>query len=258
MRAPPHSPLWQARTHASEWAYPMTNSEPLLHALRSFAAAMGSSYDLPDVCFQLSASVTDILGVTGAGVSVLARDGKLKFVAATSERIVEIERVQEASQEGPCMAASTQNQPVVVADIADNPDWPTYEQAASRTGLRSMVGFPLAAEGRRVGAMNVYNAEPREWSENDLNIIAVFADMTVAYLARTSELSEARQLTEQLQRALESRIVIEQAKGILANQHGLSVDDAFELLRHHSRSNGLGLSEVAEAVVKKSLTIPRR
>lgn len=90
--------------------------------------------------------------------------------------------------------------------------------------------------------MNLYNMEPREWTEEDLDVFAVFADMATAYHVRTCELAEARQLADQLQRALDSRIVIEQGKGIVANQNDVPVDEAFEMLRAHSRTNRIGLS----------------
>jgi GAF domain-containing protein len=211
---------------------------------------MGGSYDVTEMCYGLSTTVTEILGAGGAGVSVTDRDGNLKFVTATSQPILEIEQVQEETQDGPCVAAFTTRQAVVVSDISARSEWTTYVETARRLGLSAVVGFPLAHGDASVGAMNIYSFQPREWSEDDLDILQVIADMATAYLSRTSELAETKQLADQLQRALNSRIVIEQAKGIVASQKGITVDEAFQLIRAHSRTTRSRLSDVASSVVK--------
>lgn len=176
-----------------------------------------------------------ILGADGAGVSVTDREGNLKFVAATSQPVVAIEQVQEKTQEGPCVSAFTSQTAVVVSDISDRTEWTSYTHKAQELGLAAVVGFPLRYGDRSLGAMNVYSFQPREWTDDDLDILQVFADMATAYLSRASELAEAKQLADQLQGALNSRIVIEQAKGIVAAQQGITVDRAFELIRAYSR-----------------------
>lgn len=236
----------------------LANTDLLLQALRSFAVAMSGSFDTTDVCHGLGTTVMEVVGASGAGVSVVDKEGNLKFVTATSQSIVEIEEAQEGAQQGPCVTAFQTQKPMAIPDIADRTDWPVYTDTADRIGLRAVVGYPFTYGGESLGALNVYNAEPREWSDEDLGVIGVFADMATAYLARTSELAEARQLADQLQTALDSRVLIEQAKGILANQHGVTVDEAFEMLRTHSRSNRLRLSQLADAVVNMGLRLPNR
>lgn len=184
------------------------------------------------------------------------RDGSLKFVTATSQPIIEIEEAQEGAQQGPCVNAFQTQKPMAIPNIADRPEWPLYTDTAHRLGLRAVVGFPLSYGGESLGAINVYNAEPREWTDDDLDVLGVFADMATAYLARTSELAEARQLADQLERALDSRVIVEQAKGIVASQHGVTVDEAFQLLRTHSRNNRIRLSQLADAVVNMGLRLP--
>lgn len=234
----------------------LANTDLLLQALRSFAVAMGGSYDISDVCYGLGKTITEVLGTTGAGVSVVDSQGDLKFVTATSQPIIEIEEAQEGAQQGPCVTAFQTQKPMAISDIADRPEWPVYTDTADRVGLRAVVGFPLSYGGERLGAINVYNAESRLWNDDDLDVIGVFADMATAYLARTSELAEARQLAEQLQGALDSRVIVEQAKGIVANQHDVTVDEAFQMLRSHSRSNRIRLSDLADAVVNMGLRLP--
>lgn len=104
-----------------------------------------------------------------------------------------------------------------------------------------------------LGALNVYDDHVRKWSETDIESGRVLANMATGYILHASRLGEADRLNEQLQNALDSRIVIEQAKGILAGEHGVSVDDGFEILRQHARSNRASLRDVADAVVKIGL-----
>lgn len=233
----------------------MPRTALLLRALRTFAVAMRSSYDISEVCYRLSVSVTEVLNASGSGVAVVDSAGSLRFAAATSQPIVEMERAQEDVQQGPCVEAFRTQEPVAVSKIASRHEWPAYTEAANRLGLHAVVGYPLSYGTESVGALNVYDSAPREWTAEDLDVIAIFADMAIAYLARMSELDEARRLADQLQRALDSRVIIEQAKGIVANQHDATVDMAFEMIRAHSRNTGMRLTQVAHAVVNSGLQV---
>ena len=234
----------------------MASNALLLQALRSFARVMGRSYDINEMSYQLGERVTEALGVEGTGVSVADKAGNLKFVAATSEPIVVIEEIQERIQEGPCVSAFRNQKPVVVGNIDDVDEWPAYKETATRLGLGAVVGLPLSYDGIRLGALNIYATEPREWTDDDLDILTVFADMATAYLVRGSQLAESRELANQLQSALDSRVLIEQAKGVLANEYGTTVDDAFERLRRHSQNHNTKLIDVCRAVVEQGMKIP--
>jgi GAF domain-containing protein len=227
----------------------------LLQALRRFAVVMGGSYDINEMSIQLGERLTEALGAAGAGVSVADEKGRLKFVTATSEQIVAIEEVQERLQRGPCVSAFESQEPVALGDIGGTARWPDYRDAALRLGLNAVVGYPLSYEGHRLGALNLYSADRRQWTDDDLDVIGVFADMSTAYLVRDAELAETRDLARQLQGALESRVMIEQAKGVLANEHGITVDEAFERLRRYSQDKNIKLYEVCVAVVEDDLRI---
>lgn len=236
----------------------MADQSLLLDALRSFAQAMGRSYEITEMCYELCDRSAEALSATGAGVSVAGEEGLLRFVTATSEEIRRLEEVQESTQEGPCVEAFVSRKPVVVPDIRDVEAWPAYKRLAAEFPHRAVVGYPLHHGNRALGAFNVYNAEVREWSEEDLDTLGVFADMATAYLVRTAELAEARQLAGQLQTALDSRVLIEQAKGMLAGERRISVDEAFDLLREHSRENNIRLVDVCQEVVNMGLRISDR
>jgi GAF domain-containing protein len=229
----------------------------LMQALRTFASDMGRSYDIIDMSYRVGERVTEALGVAGVGVSVGDATGDLKFVTATSERIIRIEQVQEKYQEGPCVSAFSSQRPMVIDEIASISDWPEYGRVARELKLHAVIGYPLSYEDFRVGALNVYAAEPRRWSSDDLDVLGVFADMATAYLVRTAELAESRELGKQLQGALDSRVLIEQAKGMLANEHGIGVDEAFQRLRGFSQDNNVTLVDVCRGVVNHGLKIPR-
>ena len=106
-----------------------------------------------------------------------------------------------------------------------------------------------------IGALNLYSPEPREWSDQDIAVAGVLADVATSYVVNASKLRQQEQLSEQLQAALESRVVIEQAKGITAYKHAISVDQAYQLMRRHARGNNASLRVVAEAIVAVGLKV---
>ncbi len=228
-----------------------------LNAMRTFVSSMTKSYDITQMCYELSETVTSVLAAAGAGVTVGDTDGKLRYVSATDERASDLERVQEEVQVGPCMTAFTQKKVVAVTDVRLESAWPEYLETAVQHGFHAVLGLPLLNNGTTFGAIDVYNDEPRLWSKGDVEIATTFADMATAYLLRTSELVEAGRLTEQLEGALDSRVLIEQAKGVVATSHGISMDDAFAALRGHARKSSKRLAEVAQGVVDGSISIQR-
>ena len=236
----------------------MADQKSLLKSLKTFAHSMGGSYDISEMSYQLSDSIAEALPADGAGVSVASEDSRLLFITATDERIVEIEKVQEKTQDGPCVDAFRKNSPVGVSDVDTDPRWPEYSRAASNAGIRAVVGYPLAYDGRPIGSIDVYGLEPREWTDENLDVLGVFADMATAYLVRMSELTEARRLGEQLQSALDSRVLIEQAKGLLAGDLNIGVDRAFELLRAHARNHNMKLAELCDSIVNDGVRLPQQ
>ena len=231
-------------------------SDRLFAVLRRFAATMARRFEINDVLHELAEHTTEVLGASGAGVSVEGDGGRLRFVSATSERITEVERVQDDLQQGACVAAFLSGEPVMASTPAEFDAWPVYRDTMTRVGLGSVVGLPLTVDGHRIGSLDVYDEAGRQWSESDLTSAHVLGDVACAYLLRAGELAEARQMSAQLQKALDSRIVIEQAKGMLSRDHKITVDEAFELLRDYSRSHNSNLRAVAERIVHQNLQIP--
>lgn len=233
----------------------MVESNRMNELLRRFAVTMIDTFEVNELLYQLGASAVAILGADGAGISVATRDDRLEFVTATDQSLLELEMVQRDHQMGPCVEAFRRGEPVVVEDIAALECWERYREAAARTGFGAVVGMPLAVGTRRVGSLNIYDRGPRTWSQDDLEAVRTMADIATAYIVRAGELNEARHLAEQLQHALDSRVIVEQAKGVLSRDHAISVDAAFELLRSHSRIHQRQLRDVAYAVVHDGLRL---
>jgi GAF domain-containing protein len=202
--------------------------------------------------------MTDVLNLTGAGVT-LVQDGKQRFVTAAVEAIARIERVQEDHQLGPCIDAVTTAQPTTVSNLDDEDTsqrWPEYTDAAKAAGIHAVAGIPMLAEGSAIGAINLYVKEPRSWPAEDVRVASVFANLATSYLVHASTARQHQRTAEQLQQALSTRLIIEQAKGVLATQREIDVDEAFRLLRKHARDHGTRIHDVAGAVVDGDLNLP--
>lgn len=227
----------------------MVDQERLQSALREFAHTLVRRYEVGDVLYRLSDDVTDVLGVAGSGVSLL-EGGVLRFVTATNDTVEEVERLQDHFGQGACVEATTTKAAIVVDDLHTALDrWPKFAPAALDRGLAAVLGIPMHLEGATIGALNVYDDQPRAWSDAAVTAAQVLADMATAYIAMVGKLRSAEQLADQLQHALDSRVVIEQAKGVLATTHDIDVSEAFERLRRHSRNNNRRLHDVATEVV---------
>jgi GAF domain-containing protein len=231
----------------------MAHQKLLVRVLSEFARTLAGEFAVSDVLHDLAERVTEVLGVPGAGVS-LADSGRIRFVAAIDEVTAAIERVQEDTQEGPCVDAHRAGELVLVADLRDDPGrWPTFAERARELGIVAVAGIPMSWNGTRLGALDLYSTARRDWLADDVVLAQVLADMATCYIAHASELERSRRTVEQLQEALESRVVIEQAKGMLAAERSISVNEAFELIRSHARSHSASLRAVGEAIVNLGL-----
>jgi GAF domain-containing protein len=131
--------------------------------------------------------------------------------------------------------------------------WPHYSATATRLGVAGVAGIPMRDGGEVIGALNIYSREPRQWSDQDIAVAVVLADVATGYVLNAAKLHDQEQLSEQLQQ--ESRVVIEQAKGITAQRKSVTVDHAYQLMRGHARNNHASLRTVAEAIVGVGLQV---
>ncbi|WP_460800748.1 GAF and ANTAR domain-containing protein [Nocardioides pacificus] len=224
-----------------------------MSTLTEFTSTLLTSYDVETVLSGLTVRLTEVLGLAGSGVT-LARDGRLELVTAVPAHIELLERAQSEVQDGPCVTAFRTGQIVAVESLAESQaTWGAYLRVAREIGIEAVAGVPMRLHDQGVGAVNLYSAVPRKWSERDLAAAQVMANMATAYLINASLYDKQRRLAEQLQGALESRIVIEQAKGVLSNEYGVDVDEAFARMRSHARTHGASVQAVARAVLDVGL-----
>jgi GAF domain-containing protein len=228
----------------------MINPEPFFEVLTRFSRTLASRYDISDVLYELSDSVVVVLDAAGAGVSLADDDGRLRFATASTDLVNNVEQIQQDTQQGPCHRAYNTNEAVFISDLSATDDWPTLRDAALQAGLRSAAGIPMALDGVALGSLNIYDSKIRVWTPDDAAAAQVLADIATGYVAHASELEQARRINEQLQAALDTRVLVEQAKGLLAGERGISLDEAFNLLRRHARSHNAPVRSVAQAVVE--------
>ena len=234
----------------------MIDQQALLRVLSDFAHRLVGEHAISDCLHDLVEGATEVLGITGAGVSLVGEDGRLRFATAANDIVGKLERVQEDAQSGPCMDAHNSGNVVTLEDFSDDPDrWPAIAGTAEALGIVSAAGVPMHVAGTAVGALNLYHSQRRAWSDEDLEAGRLLAEAAAAYMANASTLQRAQRIAEQLQEALDSRVVIEQAKGVVAAGNDVSVDEAFRLLRNHARSHRASLRSVANAVVNLGLRI---
>jgi GAF domain-containing protein len=226
----------------------------LLDTLAGFAETLTRGYGIGDVLHDLSSRVPEVLGLVGAGVT-LEHDGRVNFVTAPVEAIAKTETMQDELQSGPCVDSVRSGEPVVVNDLAADEwaaRWPDYIVTARSAGLCAVAAIPMRADGQVIGAVNLYDDRPREWSPEEVRVARVLADIATSYLLHASALQQQRRTSEQLEQALGTRVIIEQAKGVLATELGVGVDEAFEIMRKFSRDHNLRIHDVADAVVNKA------
>ncbi len=227
----------------------MASQELLIRSASEFARSLAATPGISDVLTDLAERAAAVLGVAGAGVSV-PESGGFRFAAASDERAASLERAQEAGQAGPCVDACLTGKAVTVADVSRaERGWGACEQAARDAGIVAVASVPICHAGQCIGTLDLYSTARRNWSADDLAAAGLLADIATSYLVHSRELDQQGRVNEQLREALHSRIVIEQAKGVLAAERRISVDEAFEVLRRHARSHSVSLHSVAEAVV---------
>lgn len=171
-------------------------------------------------------------------------------MAASHERTHLLELFQVQNQEGPCQDCFTTGTAIAVEDLQDERErWPGFVDRAVAAGFRSVQAVPLRLRGTILGAMNLFLTEPGGIAESSQTVVQAMADVATIGLLQQRELHRAQTVEAQLQHALHSRISIEQAKGIVSEQAGVTMDAAFDVLRAYSRNHGIKLSEVSRSVV---------
>lgn len=234
----------------------ITREGQLVDAFATLADTLVDDYDAVELLQTLVDNCRDLLDVTAAGILLADLDGNLEVVASTSEASRLVEVMQLSAQAGPCIDCYTSGKAVSVPDISTSPPkWDKFRESAAQQGFASVFALPMRLRETTIGALNLLRADSGELNERDVRAAQALADVATIGILHARSLRESDAVRGQLQRALNSRIVIEQAKGVLSQTNKMTTDDAFNLMRQYARSHGMLLSNVAESIVLRTLTI---
>jgi len=223
--------------------------ERLAEVFVQVADTLVDEFDLIEFLQMVTSQTSELVEARDAGLLLADHQGRLQLMAASDERTQMLELFQVQTVEGPCQDCFQQGAPVVNADLTEAADrWPQFAPRAVEAGFRSVHAFPLRLRKDVIGALNLFGTEVGKMEAPDILVVQAFADVATIGLLQERAVRRGEVLSEQLQTALNSRIVIEQAKGALAQIHSISTDQAFDMLRAYCRRNNLRLGEVAYAI----------
>ena len=234
----------------------VTREERLASTFVELADSLVDDFDAVELMTLLAERSVELLDASAAGLLLVDPLGALQVVAATSGAAEAAELVQVQHAEGPCHDCCRTGAPVSVPDLAARREaWPSFVPVALEAGFRATHAVPLRLRGRIIGAMNLFLAATGAPGAPDRSTAQALADVATITIVQSRAIRDARIVQDQLQEALDSRVAIEQAKGVLAERLGCSVDEAFGRLRGYARGNGRRLSEVAREISERRLTI---
>jgi GAF domain-containing protein len=226
-----------------------TSGAELRQALDQLADLRQGPVTLEDALERVVAAADALFGVDGTALMLVDRDQVLRNLVASDELAEPLEELQAAHGEGPCVDAFDDKEPVAAGDLADGGQWPSFSPPAVDQGLRAVLASPIPYSDQAVGVVAVFDGQPHPWTDAESEAIVAFTDLVALLVLNAMEASERGRVASELQVALDSRVVIEQAKGVLVGRHGLTTRQAFERLRRQARDQRRPLTEVARAVV---------
>ena len=232
----------------------MTRDQTIIDSFVSMADNLVAEFDVVELLTGLADRCVSVLGVSAVGVMFASPREQLRLVASSSEtmRIVEVFELQ--AQEGPCLDAYRTGQRVGQENLdAVTNRWPRFTPVAREAGFDWVLALPLRLRETVIGALNLFGAAENTLDERDISVAQGFADMATISVLQHGATEESRRINEQLTQALKSRIVIERAKGVVAERAGIDITEAFARLRSYARSHSLRLADVAEAAIDNTL-----
>jgi GAF domain-containing protein len=218
------------------------------------ADTLVDDYDVVDLLDQLVVASIELLGVAAAGLLLKDQRGKLAVVASSSEEMRLLEIFQLQNDEGPCLDSVRDAESVSSSNLeADLARWPVFVPAALKAGFRSVFAVPLRLRDMTIGGLNLFGDLPQDLGVDGQRLAQAMADVATIGILQQRATHRSSMLAEHLQHALNSRIAIEQAKGVLAERNAIGMEAAFNALRRYARNNNLKLAEVAIAVVRNEI-----
>jgi GAF domain-containing protein len=232
---------------------PLAREQDVTATLIRLADSLVEDFDLLDVLNDLTKDCVRLLDVTAAGLLLAGADRELHVVASSSEEARLLELFQLERNQGPCIECYRTGEPVTISDTSSDDRWALFAEAATATGYRSVHAMPLRLRQEVLGALNLFGAQAGDLDETSARLGQALADMATITILQERALRESEELAAQLQVALVSRVVLEQAKGVLAERGQLSMEDAFQTLRKFSRDSNRRLQDVSRGIIDGSV-----
>lgn len=232
----------------------MAREAILARTLVELADTLVADYDIVELLTMLADRCVMLLGVDAAGLMLVNGNGDLQVIASSSDAMRVLELFELEAHEGPCLECFATRLPVVNLDLNVDLRWPRFSAEAIAAGYHSVHALPMRLRGDVVGALNLFHEGVGRMEPEDVAAAQAMADIATIALLQHRATSSAKILAENLSHALNSRVAIEQAKGVIAERIGLDMPDAFHLLRQHARQHNRRLADVADAVIDGTLT----
>ncbi|MBH0009437.1 GAF and ANTAR domain-containing protein [Salinibacterium sp. SWN1162] len=232
-----------------------TREAQISAAFVTVAETLTAEHDMVDVLHTFVERCAEIVRMDAGGLVLVDDADDLQLMTSTSEAAMMLESMQLADAAGPCIECFRTGEAVAINDISTSVAWPEFCATAVDQGFNSLLSIPMKVHGRVMGTMNLFRAASEAVSSRDAAVAQALADVATIGITHERALHQAQVVEEQLQNALNSRIAIEQAKGVIANGLSLSMDDAFVLLRKYSRDCNLTLRAASEMVSRREITV---
>ena len=226
----------------------------LLNTLVGLADTLVDDFDIVDLLTLLSDRCVEALDVDAAGIMLASPSGGLQVIASTSETMRVLELLEQQAEEGPCQDCYRTGAPIVAVDLTDTATrWPRFTPKAIEAGFQSVSALPMHLRRQTLGALNLFRESEGAMPDSDVHAAQALADVATIAILQHRFATAAHDVSEQLQGALNSRVTIEQAKGMLAERTGVTFDEAFARLRGYARSHNRHLAEVCVDFVRGAI-----
>ena len=235
-----------------------TRETQLSDAFVKLADTLIDDFDVVDLLHWLVEECTEILDTQAGGLLLVDPVGVLQLVASTSEEAELVEIFQLAAGDGPCLDCFRTGEAVTVGDLeTESHRWPEFSAEALRLGFRSVHATPLRLRGQIIGTMNLFSYHVGALAPTDIAVAQALANVATIGILQERNIRTSQILSERLQHALDSRILIEQAKGVVAATTGMSMGQAFAAMRDYARNRNLPLRQVADQVIDRRVQVGR-
>ena len=234
----------------------MFQAADAMRSVAEMADTLVDDYDVVELLTGVADRCVNVLGVSAAGVMLTSPGGSLGLVASSSETMRLLELFELQAQEGPCLDAFRTGERVEHEDLqAESGRWPLFSAAALSEGFQSVSALPLRFRDVTLGALNLFSVTQAPMAEADVMVARAFADLATLSIVQHRASAEGQRVNAQLSAALTSRLIIEQAKGVLAERAAIDLAEAFSRLRAYARDGNLRLTDVAQATVAGTLDL---